>query len=69
MTERPTARDNLAAELARANIAREARALAGLARVMGMVLTIEQVNQKPLASGNHVDVVTVRPARKPDSTY
>lgn len=69
MSERPAARDHLAKELARANIAREAQGLASLARLLGLVLTIEQVSQKPLASGNHVDVVTVRPARKPDSTY
>lgn len=40
-----------------------ARAFALACRYQGFVVTIEQKALEPLAMGNHVDVVTVRPAR------
>ena len=61
--------DDMGVDKLTAQIEREAWFLAAQARNVGLVLTVEQVSQKPLASGNHVDVVTVRPVRKPDSTY
>ena len=40
-----------------------AEALVQLAAQAGIVLTIEQVSQKPLAMGHYKTVVSVRPAR------
>ena len=52
-----------------AEIEREAQALAARARKSGRVLTIEQVSVAPWASGRHVDLVSVCPARKPGGKY
>lgn len=40
-----------------------ASAFARSCRAQGFVITIEQKPLEPLAMGNHVDVVTVRPVR------
>lgn len=37
--------------------------LVALAQQAGLVLTVEQVSQQPLAMGNYTTVVSVRPAR------
>ena len=52
-----------------AQIEREAQALAARARKSGRVLAIEQVSVAPWASGRHVDLVSVCPARKPGGVY
>jgi hypothetical protein len=37
--------------------------LVALAQQAGLVLTVEQVSQKPPRMGNYITVVSVRPAR------
>ena len=52
-----------------AQIEREASELAAQARKSGRILTIEQVSVAPRAAGRHVDVISVRRARKPGGQY
>ena len=52
-----------------AEIEREAHALAVQARESGLVLTIVQVSVPPWETGRHIDIVTIRPARKLGGSY
>lgn len=52
-----------------AAIEREAHELAERARAASLVVSIEQVSTPPWASGRHVDVIKVRPARRPGGVY
>lgn len=49
-----------------ANVLHAAQILVNHAKRIGVVLTIEQVPETPLAMGRHKTVVHVRPVRKAD---